>query len=236
MNRIVVSPFWVVTLWISFAHGTHAGWRPRLNGPPAGPPAQESAGFRWSPSVRQEGGPRFQSRRRGSPRRSCRSRRAVRASRRTGRPSPGACLGGRGRWLRSRPGAAGKRAGTCPLDEARASSLRTPPCTPRVPLRRKTSHPNSREGCTSLISLLGNQAGDHPVCSLVVRRAGKSTSGRNFLPQFPKALLKEAALRFLLRQGQGPFVGFAGLGRSAQPAAEIGTGRVSKVVIGELPV
>src|SRR5262245_29564048 len=228
MNRIVVSPLWVVTLWTSFAHGTHAGRRPTLNGSPAGPPAQESAGFRWSPSVRQEGGPRFQSRRRGSPRRSGRSRRAVRASRRTGRPSPGACPGGRGRWLRSRPGAAGKRAGTCPLDEGRASALQTPPCSPRAHLRRKTSHPNSREACTSSFFLPGNQAGDHPVCSVVVRRDRKSTSGRNYLPQFPKALLKEAALRFLLRQGQGPFVGFAGLGCSAQPAAKIGTGRVSK--------
>src|SRR5262245_45384869 len=75
-----------------------------------------------------------------------------------------------------------------------------------------------------------------PVCSVVVRPARKSTSGRNFLPQFPRALLKEWAFGSLFGEGQGPLVRFAGLGLSAQPPTKVGAGRVGQVVFGQVAV
>ena len=82
--------------------------------------------------------------------------------------------------------------------------------------------------------LLGNGRRIAAVRSIVVREVRKSTRGRIFLPQFPKAFLKETAFRFLLGQGQSPFVRFAGVGRSSQPAAQVGAGRVGQVVVGQI--
>jgi hypothetical protein len=54
--------------------------------------------------------------------------------------------------------------------------------------------------------------------------------------QFLDPFLKETAFRLLGGQGQGPFVCFAGLGRPSKSAAQVGAGRVSEVVIGQLAI
>jgi hypothetical protein len=54
--------------------------------------------------------------------------------------------------------------------------------------------------------------------------------GACFLSQVPKAPLQESSFGLLFGQSQGAFVGLAGFGRSSQPAAQIGAGRVRQVV------
>lgn len=62
------------------------------------------------------------------------------------------------------------------------------------------------------------------------------TWDKSYCLDFPKASVKETAFGFLLGQSQSPFIGFAGLGRSSQPAAQIGAGCVSQVVVGQIAI